>query len=74
MAIGVSECKLDLDRKDRESLLQHGDVLEAEQTVRSLEALEKARGGSVGSAELKARVLEARGKATEALAVLKSGA
>ncbi len=54
-----------------QSLLQHGEILEAERAIAKLEAAEKNLGTSLGSSELKARALELRGKKTEALAVLK---
>lgn len=57
------------------AFLRHGDAELAQQCVALLEQTERERGaapGSLGSVELKARVLEARGQVGEALAVLKS--
>lgn len=57
------------------AFLRHGDTELAQQCATLLEQAEHDQGavpGSLGSAELKARVLEARGQADEALAFLKA--
>jgi tetratricopeptide (TPR) repeat protein len=54
-----------------QALLDKGDPVEAERIVARLEQIERSRQASLGAAELKARVLELRGKGPQALAVLK---
>jgi tetratricopeptide (TPR) repeat protein len=55
-----------------QSLMQHGDYVEAERVVNRLEQVEKGLQATLGAAELKAQVLERRGKGELALAVLKA--
>jgi tetratricopeptide (TPR) repeat protein len=55
-----------------QALLDKRDPIEADRIVARLEQVEKTRATSLGAAELRARVLELRGKGSQAVAVLKA--
>src|SRR5262249_1961950 len=55
-----------------QGLLQHGDYDGAGPIIGQLEQVEKGRQADLGAAELRARLLELRGKGRQALAVLKA--
>lgn len=55
-----------------QALLRSGDTLEADRIIKMLERVEKERQLSLGAAELRSRLLEARGKGEDALKVLRA--